>query len=137
VNDIVATQRVLADLVLDDEVRRQWASDPTAFAAARLQPAEAAMIAGLDPRGLEAMSRSHEAKKARFDFLHARHHAYEDAKAEKAGLAPTHSHDHGPDGHTHDHDHDHGPDGHTHDHDHDNGPDDHTHDHDHGHGAVS
>jgi len=116
VNDIVATQRVLADLVLDDEARRLWERDPMAFAAARLQPAEAAMIAGLDPRGLEAMSRSHEAKKARFDHLHALHHAYEDAKAEKAGLAPSHSHDHGPDGHTHDHDH--GPDGHTHDHDH-------------------
>ena len=46
------------------------------------------MIAGLDPRGLEAMSRSHEAKKARFDYLHALHHAYEDAKAEKAGRQP-------------------------------------------------
>ena len=118
--DIVATQRVLADLVLDDDVRREWESDPRAYAQARLQPAEAAMIAGLDPRGLEAMSRSHEAKKQRFDYLHAKHHAYEDAKAEQAG------HDHGPDGHSHDHDH--GPDGHTHDHGHD-----HSHDHDHEH----
>jgi hypothetical protein len=119
--DLVASQRVLADLVLDDELRREWESDPTAFASARLAPREAAMIAGLDPRGLEAMSRSHEAKKARFDFLHARHHAYEDAKAEQAGVH-SHDHDHGPDGHTHDHDHDHG---------HDHGPDGHTHDHDH------
>jgi len=114
--DVVATQRVLVDLVLDDEHRREWAKDPTAFAAARLQPVEAAMIAGLDPRGLEAMSRSHVAKRARFDHLHARHHAYEDAKAERTGGGHGHDHTHGPDGHVHDHTH--GPDGHVHDHTH-------------------
>ena len=27
--DVVATQRVVVDLVLDDEVREQWESDPT------------------------------------------------------------------------------------------------------------
>ncbi len=112
--DIVATQRVIVDLVLDDELRREWQRDPSAFTAVRLQPAEAAMIAGLDPRGLEAMSRSHVAKRARFDHLHARHHAYEDAKAERVGDG--HGHSHGPDGHSHSHSH--GPDDHSHDHSH-------------------
>jgi hypothetical protein len=148
--DVVATQRVVMDLVLDDEVRQQWESDPTGFARARLGPLEAAMIAGIDPVGMRAMARSNEAKKVRFDHLHAVHHAYEDAKLERLTGIPhdhgvpvvpgthSHTHDHGSGAHTHDHDHgsedhthdhDHGPDGHTHDHDH--GSDGHTHDHDH------
>jgi hypothetical protein len=120
--DVVAAQQVLADLVLDDDARNEWESDPTAYARSRLGPAEAAMIAGLDPVGIRAMAQSHAVKKERFDFLHQVHHAYEDAKAERAG----HAHEHGPDGHTHEH----GADGHTHDgHTHEHGADGHTHEH--------
>ena len=61
------------------------------------------MIAGLDPAGLAAMAASHQAKRARFDYLHALHHAYEDAKAEgrsHPGVAlADQAHDHG--GHDH------------------------------------
>jgi hypothetical protein len=136
--DVVATQRVVMDLVLDDEVRQQWERDPTGFARSRLDPVEAAVIAGIDPVGMRAMARSNEAKKVRFDHLHAVHHAYEDAKLERLTGVP---HDHGqpvvPGAHTHDHDHGHGSDGHTHDHDHDHdhghASDGHTHDQDHDH----
>ena len=111
--DLIATQRVIADLVLDDEVRGQWERDPTGFARSRLGPAEAAMIAGIDPAGLRAMAQSHATKKARFDELHAAHHAFEDAKLERrTGIPHVHgqpvdpgdpSHTHTHDGHTHTH----------------------------------
>ncbi|HUO49085.1 MAG TPA: hypothetical protein VMU09_09650 [Acidimicrobiales bacterium] len=104
-NDVVATQRVVADLVLDEHERRAWASDPAAYAAARLGPDEAAMVAGLDPRGIEAMALSHTVKRERFDFLHRAHHDHERTKAARA--AGSH--------HDHDHDHDHDNDHHHHD----------------------
>jgi len=127
--DIVATQRVIVDLVLDDEVRQQWESDPTGFAQSRLGAAEAAMIAGLDPVGIRAMAESNAGKKVRFDHLHAVHHAFEDAKLERlTGIPHVHGQPVGPDRHSHEgHSHDgHSHDGHSHDgHSHDG----HSHDH--------
>jgi len=104
--DVVGAQRAVAELVLDPEARAAWRADPAGWASG-LDPDVAAMIARLDPAGLEAMAASHAVKKDRFDELHKRHHDYEDAKAARRAA---HDHDHG---HDHPHDHDHG---HPHDH---------------------
>lgn len=109
-HDIIATQRVVADLLLDPEARRAWEDDPHGFASARLTGADdAAMVARLQPAGIEAAALSHVVKKARFDHLHRLHHEHEDRQnARRAEL----------DGPGHDHDHDHGG-GHDHPHHHD------------------
>jgi hypothetical protein len=120
-NDVVGLQRVVADLILDDNERRQWEADPTGYASRRLPAPAARALARLDPVGFRAMARSHSAKKERFDHLHRLHHEYEDQKAARRAAAAGHTHE----GHSH-HDHDH-PHDHDHDHTHD-----HTHDHDHG-----
>jgi hypothetical protein len=114
VRDIVAAQRAVATLVWHEDERSAWRDDPQGWAASRLAPEEAAMIAGLSPRGVEAMSRSYLGKKERFDFLHKVHHDYEHLKEQRAAAAGAHAHD----GHVHPHSHDH-PHDHDHDHDHD------------------
>jgi hypothetical protein len=105
--DVIATQRVIASLLLDDAARREWEADPSGFASARLAGEEAAMVAGLDRAGVEAMTRSHLVKKERFDYLHKLHHQYEDRKAaERAASAHPHPADHDHDhqaGHPHHH----------------------------------
>lgn len=102
--DIVAAQRAVASLILEENERAAWRDDPQGWAAARLEPDAAAMIAGLSPRGVEAMAMSYLGKKDRFDYLHKVHHDYEHLKeARAAGAAGSHTHD----GHPHTHDHDH------------------------------
>lgn len=62
------------------------------------------MIAGLNPRGIEAMAMSYLGKKDRFDHLHKVHHDYEHLKeARAAGAAGSHTLD----GHSPAHEHDH------------------------------
>jgi len=102
VRDVVATQQIVADLLIDPEARRAWEADPAGFASERLgQGDEAAMVASLDPAGVAAAARSHVVKKERFDYLHRLHHEHEDRKAARA--TGDHHHDHGrhPDGHDH------------------------------------
>jgi len=120
VRDVIATQRVIATLLLDEDERMAWQSDPSGYAATRLPPEEAAMIARLDPLGMAAMTHSHLVKKERFDYLHRLHHEHMDRQAASAGVG------HLGDGHAHDDSH---TDGHTnghmngHGHDHDAGGD--------------
>jgi hypothetical protein len=113
-NDVIEGQRAIAALLLDEDERLAWQADPQSYAAAHLSsPAAAAMIAGLDPVGMAAMTHSHLVKKERFDYLHRLHHEHLDRLAAKAAAASGHTHDH--DGHAHDHAHDHD---HPHDHSH-------------------
>jgi len=106
-NDVVAAQRAVASLVRDEPERAAWRDDPQGWAAAHLDGSAAAMVAGLSPRGVEAMARSYLGKKARFDELHERHHAYEHLKEERARAnRHDHAHDHA---HDHPHSHEHEP----------------------------
>jgi len=96
--DVIATQRVVADLLLDPEARQAWDHDPHGFASARLAGTdEAAMVARLQPAGIEAAALSHVVKKARFDHLHRLHHAHEDRQNARRAEAAGHDHSHGHD----------------------------------------
>jgi hypothetical protein len=83
-NDVVGLQRAIVELVTDDEARAAWMSGPRDYSAARLNGPAANVLAQVDPSGLQAMTMSHVAKKARFDHLHRLHHELEARKAASA-----------------------------------------------------
>lgn len=68
---IADSQRVLVEILLDEDARRSWAAAPQAYAAARLEhDAEIEMVAGLDPRGIAAAASSLVEKEAKWNHFH-------------------------------------------------------------------
>lgn len=73
--DVVATQRLVVDLLLDGETRREWSADPEGFASARAGDARGAgMLAALSRTGVEAAALSNSLKKDRSDTSHRLRH---------------------------------------------------------------
>lgn len=96
---IVDSQRVLVEILLNEDARRAWAAAPHAYAAARLEhDSEIEMVAGLDPRGLSAAAASLVEKEAMWNHFHdLGHRVMARRRADQARLS----------GHDENHDHSH------------------------------
>jgi uncharacterized protein (UPF0276 family) len=103
VRDVIAAQRVVTDLLLHEAERLAWEAGPVEYASARLESAEAAMVAGLDPIGVAELAASSVQKRAGFEAWHRYKHELLDQRAAELGDDGGGHHHHDDGGHDHHH----------------------------------